>query len=43
MTPPKLLLDLALSLAVGWDCLADIGVPRGEPGAYSPVVFGTTA
>ena len=30
--PGKVVLDLALSLALGGDCLADVGVLRAEPG-----------
>ncbi len=30
--PAKVLLDLAVSLALGGDCLADVGVLRSEPG-----------
>lgn len=32
--PAKILLDLAVALAVGGDCLADIAVLRAEPGVY---------
>ena len=38
LDPGKILLDLAISVAVGGDCLADIGVLRSEP-----VVFGRVA
>ena len=32
--PGKIIADLALSLASGGDCLADIGLLRSEPGVY---------
>ena len=32
--PGKIVLDLAVALAVGGDCLADIGVLRAEPGVF---------
>ncbi|SDY98296.1 hypothetical protein SAMN05661080_05196 [Modestobacter sp. DSM 44400] len=32
--PGKVVLDLALTLAVGGDCLADIALLRAEPGVY---------
>jgi len=32
--PGKIMLDLALAVALGGDCLADLGVLRGEPGVY---------
>jgi len=35
--PGKVLLDLALAVACGGDCLADLGVIRGEPGVYGRV------
>ena len=38
----KALLDLALSLAFGGDCLADIAVLRAEPGLYGPVASDPT-
>jgi len=40
--PGKVLLDLALGLALGGDCLADIGVLRGEPGLYGRVASDPT-
>ena len=40
--PAKVLLDLALSLAVGGDCLADIAVLRAEPGVFGPVASDPT-
>jgi hypothetical protein len=35
--PSKVLLDLAVTLAVSGDCLADIAVLRAEPGVYGLV------
>src|SRR5450759_346881 len=35
--PAKVLLDLAVTLALGGDHLADIGLLRAEPGVYGPV------
>ncbi len=40
--PGKILLDLAISLAVGGDCLADIAVLRGQPGVFGPVASDPT-
>lgn len=40
--PAKVLLDLALSLALGGDCLADVGVLRAEPGVYGRVASDPT-
>jgi hypothetical protein len=40
--PAKVILDLALSLAVGGDCLADVGVLRGEPGVFGRVASDPT-
>ncbi len=37
-----MLLDLALSLALGADCLADVGVLRGEPGVLGRVASDPT-
>jgi hypothetical protein len=36
------LCDLAISLAVGGDCLADVAVLRTEPGVYGPVASDPT-
>jgi len=36
--PAKVLLDLAVTLALGGDCLADVAVLRAEPGVYGRVV-----
>ena len=35
--PGKVLTDLAMSLALGGDCLADAGLLRAEPGLFGPV------
>ena len=40
--PGKVLLDLAVTLAVGGDCLADIAVLRAEPGLFGPVASDPT-
>ena len=40
--PGKVLLDLALSLALGGDCLADVGVLRSEPGVFGRVASDPT-
>ena len=40
--PGKVLLDLAMTLAVGGDCLADIAVQRAEPGLYGLVASDPT-
>lgn len=40
--PAKLVLDLALSLALGGDCLADIALLRAEPGVYGLVASDPT-
>ena len=40
--PGKVLLDLALTLAVGGDCLADIALLRAEPGLYGLVASDPT-
>ena len=40
--PAKVLLDLALGLAVGGDCLADIGVLRAEPEVFGLVASDPT-
>lgn len=40
--PAKVVLDLALSLALGGDCLADVGVLRGEPGVFGRVASDPT-
>jgi hypothetical protein len=40
--PGKVLLDLAVTLAVGGDCLADIAVLRAEPGLFGLVASDPT-
>ncbi|MFF3918451.1 IS1380 family transposase [Streptomyces sp. NPDC001852] len=40
--PGKILLDLALAVALGGDCLADIGVLRAEPSMFGPVASDPT-
>ena len=40
--PGKIITDLAVSLALGGDCLADLGVLRGEPGVYGRVASDPT-
>ena len=40
--PGKILTDLALSLALGGDCLADLALLRAEPGVYGRVASDPT-
>lgn len=40
--PGKIVCDLAVSLALGGDCLADIAKLRAEPGMYGPVASDPT-
>lgn len=40
--PGKVLLDLALAVALGGDCLSDIGVLRAEPGLFGLVASDPT-
>jgi hypothetical protein len=40
--PAKVLLDLAVTLAVGGDCLADIAVLRAEPDLFGRVASDPT-
>jgi hypothetical protein len=40
--PGKIVVDLALSLAVGGDCLADVAVLRDQPGVFGPVASDPT-
>ena len=40
--PAKVVLDLAITLALGGDTLADIAVLRSEPGLYGPVASDPT-
>ncbi|MGW0614505.1 IS1380 family transposase [Streptomyces sp. NPDC002788] len=38
----KVLLDVALAVALGGDCLADIGMLRAEPGVFGPMASDPT-
>lgn len=40
--PAKVVLDLAVTLALGGDCLADVAVLRAEPSVYGPVASDPT-
>ena len=40
--PAKVMLDLAVTLALGGDCLSDVAVLRAEPGVYGPVASDPT-
>lgn len=40
--PAKVVTDLAITLGLGGDCLADIAVLRGEPGLFGPVASAST-
>ena len=40
--PAKVVLDLAVALALGGDCLADVAVLRAEPGLYGAVASDPT-
>jgi len=40
--PAKVMMDLAVTLALGGDCLADIALLRGESGLYGPVASDAT-
>ncbi len=40
--PGKILLDLALAVALGGDCLADIATLRAEPAVFGPVASDPT-
>ena len=35
--PGKIIADLAVAVALGGDCLADVAVLRAEPGLFGPV------
>ena len=37
MIPGKIIADLAVTLALGGDCLADIAMLRAEPALFGPV------
>ncbi|WP_327188526.1 IS1380 family transposase [Streptomyces xinghaiensis] len=40
--PGKILLDVALAVALGGDCLADVGMLRAEPAVFGPVASDPT-
>ncbi|MEW1661151.1 IS1380 family transposase [Streptomyces sp. NPDC093707] len=40
--PGKVLLDIALAVALGGDCLADVGMLRAEPAVFGPVASDPT-
>ncbi|MFE5011232.1 IS1380 family transposase [Streptomyces sp. NPDC056696] len=40
--PGKVLLDVALAVALGGDCLVDVGMLRAEPGVFGPVASDPT-
>lgn len=40
--PGKTLLDVALTVALGGDCLADVGMLRAEPAVFGPVASDPT-
>ncbi|MEU4292755.1 IS1380 family transposase [Kribbella sp. NPDC026596] len=40
--PAKIVCDLAVALALGGDCLADVAVLRGEPAVFGPVASDPT-
>jgi hypothetical protein len=40
--PAKVVTDLAIGLALGGDCLADVALLRAEPGIYGPVASDPT-
>ena len=40
--PGKIVLDLAIAVAVGGDCLADVGLLRAEPGVFGRVASDPT-
>lgn len=40
--PGKVLLDLALAVALGGDCLSDVAVLRAEPALFGPVASDPT-
>ncbi|MFJ9371691.1 IS1380 family transposase [Nocardia sp. NPDC101769] len=40
--PGKIMLDLAVTVSLGGDCLADLGVLRAEPGVFGPVASDPT-
>ncbi|MFD3653485.1 transposase, partial [Streptomyces sp. NPDC058620] len=40
--PGKILLDVALAVALGGDCLADVAMLRAEPAVFGPVASDPT-
>jgi hypothetical protein len=40
--PAKVILDLAIGLVIGGDCLADIALARAEPSVFGPVASDPT-
>ena len=42
LDPGKILLDLAISVAIGGDCLADVGLLRAEPAVFGRVASDPT-
>lgn len=40
--PGKILLDVALAVALGGDCLADVGMLRAEPAVFGPAASDPT-
>lgn len=40
--PGKILLDVALTVALGGDCLADVGMLWAEPAVFGPVASAPT-
>lgn len=40
--PGKILLDIALAVALGGDCLADVAMLRAEPAVFGPVASDPT-
>jgi hypothetical protein len=40
--PGKIVVDLAIALAIGGDCLADVGLLRAEPGVFGAVASDPT-
>lgn len=40
--PGKIVLDLAVAIALGGDCLADVAVVRAQPALFGPVASDPT-
>ena len=40
--PGKVICDLAVALALGGDCLADVALPRAEPAVFGPIASDPT-